>query len=117
MASLTQQFTQIGAISPPTFVPTTVVYETMMGTIAYGVNTEQSDCDVYGVCIPPKLELFPHLAGEIPGFGAQKKRFEQFQHHHIQARHQRCSSYSGIKPQYLQHRQSIYRFVWSVIPI
>jgi len=39
--------------------------------------------DVYGFCIPPKEMVFPHLTGEIEGFGRQKKRFEQYQQHHI----------------------------------
>jgi uncharacterized protein len=39
--------------------------------------------DVYGFCIPPKEQIFPHLTGEIPGFGRQIQRFEQYQQHHI----------------------------------
>jgi predicted nucleotidyltransferase len=39
--------------------------------------------DVYGWCIPLKEIVFPHLAGEIQGFGKRKERFEQFQIHHI----------------------------------
>jgi predicted nucleotidyltransferase len=54
-----------------------------MGSIAYGVSSDQSDHDIYGFCIPPKEEVFPHLNGEIPGFGEPKKRFEQFQQSHI----------------------------------
>lgn len=54
-----------------------------MGSQAYGVATTTSDVDVYGVCIPPKEMLFPHLKGEIEGFGRNKVRFEQYQQHHI----------------------------------
>jgi predicted nucleotidyltransferase len=61
-----------------------VQYETMMGSVAYGVSEDKSDVDVYGFCIPPKTTVFPHLAGEIDGFGRNKKRFEQFQAHHIE---------------------------------
>jgi predicted nucleotidyltransferase len=39
--------------------------------------------DVVGFCIPPKDLTFPHLAGEIPGFGKQIQRFDQYQQHHI----------------------------------
>lgn len=39
--------------------------------------------DVYGFCIPPKDEIFPHLRGEIVGFGTQKQRFNQYQEHHL----------------------------------
>jgi predicted nucleotidyltransferase len=55
----------------------------MMGSVAYGVSSDVSDLDVYGFCIPPKDIIFPHLAGEVFGFGTQIKRFEQFQQHHI----------------------------------
>lgn len=84
MGSITQKLQQAGVISPPSFLPHNVVYEALMGSYAYGASTDDSDRDVYGVCIPDKLTLFPHLAGEIQGFGRQIKRFEQFQQHHVQ---------------------------------
>lgn len=55
-----------------------------MGSIAYGVSNEGSDRDIYGFCIPPKEEVFPHLDGEIPGFGEAKQRFTQYQQAHIE---------------------------------
>jgi predicted nucleotidyltransferase len=55
-----------------------------MGSVAYGVAGDDSDSDIYGFCIPPKEMIFPHLNGEIMGFGRQIKRFEQWQEHHIQ---------------------------------
>jgi predicted nucleotidyltransferase len=55
-----------------------------MGSVAYGVSGDTSDCDIYGFCIPPKEMIFPHLGGEIEGFGRNKKRFEQYQQHHIE---------------------------------
>jgi uncharacterized protein len=70
-------------IQPPRWLPGAVVYETIMGSMAYGVSADNSDMDVYGFCIPPKDEVFPHLRGEIPGFGRQINRFEQYQQHHI----------------------------------
>ncbi len=54
-----------------------------MGSIAYGVSTDVSDIDVYGYAIPPKDNIFPHLSGEIRGFGEQIKPFEQYQKHHV----------------------------------
>jgi predicted nucleotidyltransferase len=54
-----------------------------MGSFAYGVAGDDSDSDIYGFCIPPKEMVFPHLSGEIRGFGRQIKRFEQWQEHHI----------------------------------
>ncbi len=38
-----------------------------MGSVAYGVSSDSSDVDVYGICMPPKDVVFPHLAGEISG--------------------------------------------------
>jgi len=60
------------------------MYETIMGSIAYGVSSDESDRDIYGFCIPPKEEVFPHLDGEIPGFDAPKKRFAQYQQMHVE---------------------------------
>jgi predicted nucleotidyltransferase len=54
-----------------------------MGSFAYGVSSDTSDCDVYGWAIPSKEIVFPHLTGEVHGFGKQKKRFEQWQEHHV----------------------------------
>jgi len=59
------------------------MYETMTGSITYGCGTDDSDRDICGFCIPPKDIVFPHLAGEIMGFGRKPKRFEQYQQHHI----------------------------------
>jgi predicted nucleotidyltransferase len=54
-----------------------------MGSVAYGVSSDTSDVDVYAWAMPPKDDVFPHLRGEIPGFGTRKKPFEVFQEHHI----------------------------------
>lgn len=69
--------------SPPLFVVTNTVYETKMGSAAYGCSLGTSDHDVYGFCIPPLPMIFPHLNGEIMGFGNQTQRFEVYQEHHI----------------------------------
>jgi predicted nucleotidyltransferase len=55
-----------------------------MGSAAYGIQQEASDLDIYGWCIPPKHLVFPHLSGEIPGFGRQIERFQQWSEHHIE---------------------------------
>jgi len=39
--------------------------------------------DVYGWAIPPRADVFPHLRGEITGFGQQHRRLEQFQEHYV----------------------------------
>ena len=56
----------------------------MMGSVAYGVEGSSSDVDLYGIAIPPKEMIFPHLAGHILGFGTQHKSFDQYQQAHIQ---------------------------------
>lgn len=83
MASVIKRLAEKKIASPPKWLPESVQYETMMGSVAYGVSNDSSDCDVYGFCIPPKLDVFPHLAGEIQGFGRQKHRFGQYQEHHL----------------------------------
>ena len=84
MASLVYELTKKGLISPPSFLPSNVQYETIMGSYAYGVNKEgSSDEDIYGFCIEPKEVIFPHLAGVIDGFDKQVQKFEHYQQHHI----------------------------------
>ena len=68
---------------PPDYVTAQLQYEVIMGSDAYGVSSGSSDIDIYGFCIPDKDMVFPHLAGEIHGFGRQIQRFEQYQKHHI----------------------------------
>src|SRR6185436_4508567 len=81
--STLQNLTDRGLIRPPRWLPANVQYETIMGSVAYGVSADTSDIDVYGWAIPPKEEVFPHLRGEVPGFGSRTKRFEQYQEHHV----------------------------------
>jgi len=81
--STLQRLADRGLVKPPRWLPANVQYETIMGSAAYGVSSDTSDVDVYGWAIPPKEDIFPHLRGEIPGFGRQAKRFEQFQEHHL----------------------------------
>jgi predicted nucleotidyltransferase len=70
-------------IHPPKWLPDNTMLLVTMGSQAYGVSTDSSDHDVYGVCIPPKDDIFPHLRGEIMGFGHQKQRFNEWSEHHI----------------------------------
>ena len=72
-----------GIIEPPSWLPLNTHCLVMMGSVAYGVSSDTSDMDIYGFCIPEKHLVFPHLAGEIPGFGRQIKRFGEWQQHHI----------------------------------
>lgn len=83
MGTLVQRLAKRKLIAPPSCVVNQTQYEVMMGSVAYGVSNVISDVDIYGFCIPNKKIIFPHLDGEIFGFGRQKKRFEQYQQHHI----------------------------------
>lgn len=79
-----QELKEKGLIKPPNFLCDNCSYLTIMGSTAYGVSSDTSDMDVYGFAIPNKNILFPHLAGEIFGFGRQHQRFEQWQEHHVE---------------------------------
>jgi predicted nucleotidyltransferase len=75
-------------IAPPHFILANTQYLTIMGSNAYGVadtnvKDKVPDFDVYGFCIPPKEYIFPHLRGEIPGFGTAGTKFDQWQQPHI----------------------------------
>lgn len=70
-------------IHPPDWLPRNTMYLTQMGSVAYGVSGDASDCDYYGFAIPPKDQVFTHLRGEIIGFGTQIERFNQWQQHGI----------------------------------
>lgn len=85
MASIVQNLEKRGMLNKaPEFVTSLVMYETIMGSEAYGVNEDTSDRDIVGFCLPKREIIFPHLGGEIMGFGLRnRERFEQFQQHHI----------------------------------
>lgn len=70
-------------ISPPKWLVSNIMYEGVTGSTAYGVSSNSSDLDIIGFCIPPKEIIFPHLTGEIFGFGTQIKRFDQYEQQHI----------------------------------
>jgi predicted nucleotidyltransferase len=78
-----QKLRSQNVIHPPRWLVDQTQYLTVMGSVSYGVSGDTSDVDVYGFCIPPKDMVFPHLAGEIHGFGTQIQRFEQWQQHHV----------------------------------
>lgn len=68
---------------PPKWLPHNLHYAVITGSVAYGVSSDTSDMDIVGFAIPPKEEIFPHLRGEILGFGNQIQRFNQWQQHHV----------------------------------
>lgn len=68
-------------ITPPKWLNHSIGYMVIGGSTAYGTNLGNSDQDTLGWCIPPKEDVF--RTNEIPGFGKQKKRFEQYLQHGI----------------------------------
>jgi len=83
MPSVVDRLTKMQLITPPSWLVSNVMYETVMGSVAYGVSTDMSDFDTVGFCVPPKDIVFPHLAGQIEGFGRQKQKFVCYQKHHV----------------------------------
>lgn len=89
MASTLMKLHEKGlAVGCPSWLPTNVHYETIMGSHAYAVadtsiRDKIPDYDIYGWCIPPKELIFPHIGGHIPGFGPKPPSFEQWQKHHM----------------------------------
>lgn len=83
MSTLVDKLLEKKLISPPKWLPPKVCYLTIMGSDAYGCSAGSSDLDIYGFCVPPKEHVFPWTNGEIPGFGQQIQRFDQWQEHHV----------------------------------
>lgn len=83
MGSAVQLCVKKKLATPPSWLPTNLQYEVIMGSYAYGVaNKDSSDYDIYGFAIPPKSIVFPHTAGYIAGF-ENAPAFDQWQEHHV----------------------------------
>lgn len=81
-----QDLASRGLLTIPKWIPDNIQYLSIHGSVAYGVSGDASDTDIYGVVIPPKEFLFPHLLGEINGFGRLATaggRWRVLQAHHI----------------------------------
>jgi len=68
-------------INPPSYVTTQLQYEVIMGSMAYGVSSDNSDIDIYGFSIPNKNVVF--MDSHIRNFDPVTKVFEQYQEHHV----------------------------------
>lgn len=84
MPSKVSELERRGLIKPPSWLSSNVMYETIMGSVSYGVSSDTSDMDIYGWAIPKKEIVFPHLGGYIHNFGTQPPKFDQWQQHHIE---------------------------------
>lgn len=83
MPNLVMELEKKGLIKPPSWLSANIHYLCSMGPVAYGVSNDTSDIDIYGFCTPTKELIFPHMAGEIEGFGDKLPRFHQYDPHHI----------------------------------
>jgi len=72
-----------GLVVVPPVANGCIHYEVLCGSVAYGLDGSSQDWDVVGFCVPAKEVVFPHLAGDIIGFGRQKQYFAQWQKHHV----------------------------------
>ena len=101
MASRVQRLEQKKLITPPKWLSNNIMYETIMGSYAYGVSSDTSDMDLYGFAMPPKDVIFPHTAGHIEGFGTNKPSFDQFLCDHVEDKEERkqydCSIFNITK--------------------
>jgi uncharacterized protein len=68
-------------IHPPEWLIGNILYLCETGSVAYGMNTDHSDIDVYGYAMPLKEVVFPHKFGCIHGFDVPQG-YEQWQEHH-----------------------------------
>jgi predicted nucleotidyltransferase len=78
---LLQDLEKRSLIKPPTWLVSNTCYLTRMGSVAYGVSSNNSDLDIYGVCIPPRDYIFPQ--NYIDGFDKKNLKFENWVQHHI----------------------------------
>lgn len=76
---LLQDLENRGLINPPSWLSDNTQYLTLMGSRAYATNNDDSDFDIYGVTIPRKEDVFPHLKGQIRDFNEDKEPFKQWQ--------------------------------------
>lgn len=67
----------------PGWVQNAVQYETLAGSHAYSCENEDSDYDVYGIVMPPKSFLFPHIDGHIQGYDPAPADTKCFEFSHI----------------------------------
>jgi len=83
MSSVVKRVTKQGLFKPEHPFVEDTVYEVIMGSMAYGVSDNNSDLDIYAVVVPSQTIVFPHLAGNIHGFGEAPVKWEGQQKHHM----------------------------------
>lgn len=84
MVSIVKRCIERGWAHPPGWVKENIHWEVVTGSVAYGTSNDMSDMDIYSWSLPPKVDVFPHLEGYIPGFGKPPNQFNVWQQHHIE---------------------------------
>lgn len=82
MSKLIDRLQKQKLCSPPKWLSDNTMYLCIMGSMAYGVSTNDSDCDIYGFCVPPKRMIVQPFNECVPGFD-KLHQFEQWTEHHI----------------------------------
>ena len=72
-----------GKIGCDSWVINNSIYICQMGSVAYNVSNDYSDRDIYGIVVPPKEIIFPHLSGFIEGFDKNINKFDIYTKDHI----------------------------------
>ncbi len=85
MAKLIDKLVSKKLCTPPHWLSSNTMYLCIMGSAAYGVQTDKSDIDVYGFCIPPKRMIVQPFNDCVPGFD-KMETFEHWQEHGIKDR-------------------------------
>lgn len=79
-----QQLVKAGLCQPEfDFIPDNLCLLSIGGSHAYNTATENSDIDLWGICIPPDEVIFPYEYGYIYGFGKKPVEYGNWQNHHI----------------------------------
>lgn len=64
-------------ITPPSWLCDNTQFLCIVGSMSYGVSTDNSDMDYFGYTIPPKQDIFPNEIVDFDGRPA-KERFQHF---------------------------------------
>ena len=70
-------------ITPPAWLIDQVHFACITGSEAYGCNTDNSDRDIYGWCIPRIEYIFPHTQGYLVHYDNLPK-FNEFEMHGVE---------------------------------
>lgn len=82
MKSLIHRLYETKKIDCPAWLPDNLIYLTLIGSRAYGIENKNSDYDYYGVCMIPRKNIFPQEYGLLLGYD-NIPVFEQWKKDHF----------------------------------